>query len=127
MKCSDFLVADENALICMLQSSLFDEIEPAKKKGYTIMHGIKSSVAAIAVHPFKTLLAIAGADGFILLWDYIKKGDPIGNYENFGKEKHDNKGSGFRFFTCIEFTPDGNEILVAQYNGDIRVMDAETV
>ena len=90
------------------------------------MHGIKSNVSAIAVHPFKTLLAIAGADGFILLWDYIKKGDPISNYENFGKEKQD-KRSGFRFFTCIEFTPDGNEILVAQHNGDIRVMDAETV
>ena len=49
--CSDFLVADENALICMLQSSLFEEIEPSKKKGYTIMHGIKSSISAIAVHP----------------------------------------------------------------------------
>jgi hypothetical protein len=27
----------------------------------------------------------------------------------------------------MEFTPDGTEILVAQYNGDIKVMDAETV
>ena len=32
-RCSDFLVADENALICRLQSTLFEEIEPAKKKG----------------------------------------------------------------------------------------------
>jgi|TARA_B110000285_G_scaffold229766_1_gene295157 cilia- and flagella-associated protein 251 len=27
-KCSDFLVTDESALICMLQSTLFEEIEP---------------------------------------------------------------------------------------------------
>jgi WD40 repeat protein len=124
--CSDFLVADENALICMLKSSLFEEIEPAKKKGHTLMHGIKSSISAIAVHPNKTLLAIAGADGFILLWDYIKKGDPISNYENFNKDK-DHKGSDFKYFTCIEFTPDGGEILVTQHNGDIKVMDSETV
>lgn len=111
--CSDFLVADENALICMLQSSLFEEIEPSKKKGYTIMHGIKSSISAIAVHPHQSMLAIAGADGFILLWDYLKKGDPISNYENFHKENKDSKGKNFKYFTAIEFTPDGTEILCA--------------
>ena len=39
-KCSDFLVTDESALICLLQSNLFEEIEPAKKKGFTILSGI---------------------------------------------------------------------------------------
>jgi len=91
------------------------------------MHGIKSSISAIAVHPTKSILAIAGADGFILLWDYIRKGDPISNYENFNKEKQENKGIDFKYFTAIEFTPDGNEILIAQHNGDIKVMDSETV
>ena len=68
----------------MLQSSIFEEIEPAKKKGETIFHGLKSAVSAIAVHPKKPILAIAGAEGFVLLWDYIKKGDPIlNNYEHF--------------------------------------------
>ena len=112
-KSSDFLVADDNALICMLQSTLFDEIEPAKKKGYTIMHGIKSSISAIAAHPTRTQLAIAGAEGFILLWDYGMKGVPISNYENYNREKQYDKNSEFRYFTCIEFTPDGQEILVA--------------
>jgi hypothetical protein len=27
-KCSDFLVADDSALVCMLQSTIFEEIEP---------------------------------------------------------------------------------------------------
>jgi cilia- and flagella-associated protein 251 len=124
--CSDFLVADENALICMLQSMLFEEIEPAKKKGYTIMHGIKSSISAIAVHPDQSLLAIAGADGFILLWDYLKKGDPMSNYENFHKETKESKGKDFKYYTLVEFTPDGQELLVAQWNGDIKILDIHT-
>jgi hypothetical protein len=71
----------------MLQSTIFEEIEPAKKKGHTIFHGLKSSISGIAVHPKKTILAIAGAEGFFLLWDYMKKGDPIfHNYENLSKD-----------------------------------------
>lgn len=35
-RCSDFLVTDDSALVCLLQASIFEEIEPAKKRGYTI-------------------------------------------------------------------------------------------
>lgn len=122
-RCSDFLVADDSAMIIKLQSNLFEEIEPAKKRGETIMHGIKSSISAIAVHPHKTKLAIAGADGFILIWDYIRKDDIKPNYQFFNQDKQDKQD--FRFFTCMEFTPDGSEILVAVYTGDIKVMDAD--
>jgi hypothetical protein len=31
--CSDFLVADESALICSLQSTLFEAIKASEKKG----------------------------------------------------------------------------------------------
>jgi WD40 repeat protein len=98
-----------------LQSTLFEEIEPAKKKGYTILHGIKSSISAIAVHPNPkiSILAIAGSEGFILLWDYIKRGDPISNYEFFRKEDANIKNAEGKVFTAVEFTPDGLEILVA--------------
>jgi len=74
------------------------------------------------VHPHQTVLAIAGAEGFILLWDYVKKGDPISNYEYFKKEANRVE----KHFTAIEFTPDGSEILAAQYNGDIKLMDSQT-
>jgi WD40 repeat protein len=110
-------------MIIKLQSTLFEEIEPAKKRGETIMHGIKSSISAIAVHPHKTKLAIAGADGFILIWDYMRKDDIKPNYQFFNQDKQDKQD--FRFFTCMEFTPDGSEILVAVYTGDIKVMDAD--
>lgn len=125
-KCSDFLVSDESALVCMLQSHLFEEITPEKKKGYTIMCGIQSSISAIAVHPNQSILAIAGSEGFILLWDYIKKGNPISNYEYFRREEFNSKNSEGKIFTAIEFTPDGNEILIAQYDGGIKIMDAHT-
>ena len=39
------------------------------------MYGFKSSISAIAVHPKKPILAIAGSEGFIIFWDYIKKVD----------------------------------------------------
>ena len=44
------------------------------------MHGLISSVCAVAVHPHKPLIAIAGTEGFIILWDYIKKQKYLKNY-----------------------------------------------
>ena len=125
-ECSDFLVTDESALVCLLQSTLFEEIELSKKKGYTIMHGIKSAISAIAVHPRTSILAIAGSEGFILLWDYLKKGDPISNYELFKEDTGSKNTTDGKIFTAIEFTPDGSEILVAQQNGEIKIMDSQT-
>jgi hypothetical protein len=74
------------------------------------MAGIASGICGIAVHPRESIIAIAGAEGFVLLWDYKKKGDPISNYECY---KKDEKAVDGKIFTAIEFTPDGEEILVA--------------
>ena len=112
-KCSDFLVTDDSALVCMLQSTIFEEIEPAKKKGYTIFHGLKSAVSAIAVHPKRSILAIAGFEKFVLFWDYQKKGDPIlNNYELFRKEESKEKDAKQHYFTSMVFTPEGEELLI---------------
>jgi|TARA_B110000285_G_scaffold229766_1_gene295158 hypothetical protein len=43
----------------------------------------------------------------------MKKGDPISNYDFFKKDDVGGKNSDGKIFTCIEFTPDGEEILVA--------------
>jgi WD40 repeat protein len=120
-KCSDFLVTDDSALVCMLYSRLFEEIEPTNKKGTTIFHGFKSGVAAIAVHPKRSILAIAGKEKFVLLWDYQKKGDPIlHNYELFRKEEAKEKDlKSHTHFTTMVFTPDGDELLIGQANGII--------
>jgi WD40 repeat protein len=60
-------------MVVQLKSRIFEAIESSKDKGETLMHGFESSIAAIAVHPKKTTLAIAGAEGFIILWDYAKR------------------------------------------------------
>lgn len=91
------------------------------------MHGFKSSISAIAVHPTRPLLAIAGSEGFILIWDYVKKGDPIiNNYTSFGGKKDVKDKNIKKFFTTMEFTPDGSELLIGQYNGYIQVLDPKT-
>lgn len=64
------MVTDDSALVCKLWSSIFEEIDPLRKKGEMIFYGFKSSVAAIAVHPNKPILAIAGQERFVLFWDY---------------------------------------------------------
>ena len=69
--CSDFLVSDANALICSLKSDIFEAIKSSgESRGYTLMCGINSSICGVAVHPFEPLVAIAGSDGFVLLWNY---------------------------------------------------------
>lgn len=77
--CSDFIVADSSAMIVQLKSRIFEAIQSSKDKGENLMRGFKSNISAIAVHPKKSILAIAGANGFIIFWDYIKKGDIDGN------------------------------------------------
>ena len=70
--CSDFVVADSSAQVVQLKSSIFEAIA-SQDKGETLITGLQSSITAIAVPPKKPTLAIAGADGFIILWDYLKK------------------------------------------------------
>lgn len=124
-KCSDFLVTDDSALVCKLWSSIFEEIDPQKKKGELIFNGLKSAIAAIAVHPKKPIVAIAGVEKFVLFWDYQKKGDPfLYNFELFRKEENKEKDQKQYAFTTMSFTADGEELLIGQSNGSIYVMDA---
>jgi WD40 repeat protein len=122
-------------MVVQLKSAIFEAIDSSKKKGTTLMHGLKSSISAIAVHPTRTLLAIAGGEGFIILWDYVKKGDPIVHqYEQYTRDASKSvevsagskKGTNDKeerdvnkIFTTMEFTPDGTELLVGQRDGKI--------
>ena len=67
---------------------------------------MKSAISAIAVHPKKSILAIAGSEGFVLFWDYVKKGDPIlNNYDFYRKEDSRGKDQKSQVFTTMVFTP----------------------
>jgi WD40 repeat protein len=112
-RCADFLVSDNSAMVCMLQSYIFEEIDPSKKRGETIFHGLKSKVNAIAVHPSKPILAMAGNSGFIITWDYLTKETKVHNFESFDKESP----------TTMEFTPDGTTLCIGNSSGAIRYLD----
>ena len=57
-------------MVVQLKSTIFEAIDKNKKRGQTLMIGIKSSISAIACHPYKTIIALAGAEGFVIIYDY---------------------------------------------------------
>ena len=130
--CSDFIVADSSALIVQIKSRIFEAIETNKEKGENLMHGFKSGISAIAVHPKKPWLAIAGAEGFIIMWDYKKKATCSYQFQEYGKGDKQTDGKGknqednAKLFTVMEFTPDGTELLIGQKNGKILIYDPAT-
>jgi len=62
-------------MVAHLKSSIFEAIDSNRNKGdnVNLLTGFKSRIQAIAVHPKKSILAIAGYEGFVILYDYIKK------------------------------------------------------
>lgn len=58
-------------------------------------------------------------------WDYKTRDKPKGadkSGDASGKSKIDRN----KYFTCIAFTPDGNELIICQSDGHIKVMDMKT-
>jgi WD40 repeat protein len=109
-------------LILTLKASIFEAIKgSAENRGFTIMCGITGTICGVAVHPDEPMLAIAGSEGSILLWNYEKQDEPRRNFEKIPKDDSKVKGDGV--FRCIEFVPDGQEILVGMHDGVIAVMD----
>ena len=108
-KCSDFIVADANAQVCKLESTIFEELEPDKKKAKLIFEGLKSSINCIAAHPSEPILAIGGSDGLIMLWNYFTKEKTI---KKFSEEPK-----------CLEYSPDGKYLMNATNKGLIRILD----
>jgi len=90
------------------------------------MHGLTSGACSLAVHPYKPILAITGAEGWVMLWDYEKKSDLVSNMERWHKDINRESGTpANRVFTASEFTPDGSELLIAQVDGEIAIIDTK--
>lgn len=79
--CSDFIVADINACVVEIQSQIFEAVESKKKKGVNRLLGIVSSISAIAVSPKNPYLAVAGSDGWIIIWDYERRDNVCQQFE----------------------------------------------
>ena len=108
-KCADFIVADSNAVVCKLKSSIFEELEPDEKKGEVIFTGLKSAINCIASHPTEPILAIGGKSGFIITWNYNTKEE---SYKQLNEEP-----------CAIEYSPDGAYLIEGTSVGLIRIYD----
>jgi hypothetical protein len=79
------------------------------------------------VHPHKPIVAIAGAEGFVLFWDFIDRVTmPNQNYELYKKDgASDSKGP---VHTCMVFTPDGEELIIGHgsHSNTLALMDPNT-
>jgi WD40 repeat protein len=122
--CPDFIVADQQAQICQLDATIFEEYEDDKKKGRGLVRGHISAIQTIAVHPVDTVLAIGGKEGFIEIWDYSTKKILINIYYYVGVEKSDPQTP--PTITAMEFTPDGNRLLAGFSNGIVRILDPQS-
>ena len=78
-------------MVVQLKSTIFEAIDKNKKRGTTLMVGIRSSISAIAVHPHKSMLAIAGAEGYIITYDYAQKEQKLHQYEQYTKDTREKK------------------------------------
>lgn len=87
------------------------------------MAGINSSICGVAVHPTQPIVAIAGYDGFVMLWNYDRlDDDPKRNYDRVPIDKTTNQN----IFHSIAFVPDGSEILIGRRDCKIDVIDSAT-
>lgn len=59
----------------------------------------------------------------------MKREEPlVNNYEEYKKEREESKDQSqkVQVFTTMQFTPDGEELLIGKTNGFILVMDPNT-
>lgn len=108
-KCSDFIVADSNAMVCRLESRIFEELDPEDKKGEVIFTGLRSSITCIAAHPDEPLLAIGGKQNFLIIWNYISKEE---NFKQLNEEPR-----------AMEYTPDGKFLIVGTSVGNLKIFN----
>lgn len=61
--CPDFIVVDLEARITLLKPSLFEEIDPEKKKGQVLIKSIESPVQSLSVLPNSRTMVMACENG----------------------------------------------------------------
>lgn len=130
--CPDFIVASDNAHIIKLQSVQFEEApsvgeEESFVQGKTLVKGMRYHVNAVAVHPHKPLVAVAGGKyeefSYIYIWNYrtrLRKKFPIiGNKKILDEHKAQPM--------CMEYSPDGLFLCVGFSNGAFLLLDPEDI
>jgi len=112
--CPDFIIVDSECTVHMLRASQFDQIEAEQKKPEILMKLLKSPIRCMAVRPNSNYIAISCKNGNLYEWDYYEK-TPILQPLKCWEEKY--------IPTCIEYSPDGKFLAVANSNGVINFFD----
>ena len=73
LTCPDFVVGTANALVVQCAPSMFDELEPSKRRGTLLVQGQDAMVHGLAAHPSLSRFAVTGRAGLLQLWDYAEK------------------------------------------------------
>ena len=108
----DFVVADSNARVHLVQCSLFSEIQSANRKGRLLLEGLHHPVIALVHDTFSDDIILSCNDGKIYSW---KAKSPFLKVIKEFREDHENA-------TCLAFSPKNGEYLVASTNkGNILV------
>lgn len=115
-KCSPFIVADANAVIQKCRAQEFEAVHKKDPRDDIILDSVKKSIKCIAVNPNiqDPYLAVAGEDGFFMMWNYeTKESMPI-DYQDGSVEP-----------TCMEYTPDGQCLIVGYATGLVRFLELD--
>lgn len=130
--CPDFIIASDNANIIKLKAADFDRIPPIDKdeefvQGETLVKGFKYQVHAVAAHPKKPHIAVAGGDdqiSYIHIWNYKERLRIKPNNEgNLTKVLQQHKSQP----TCIQYSPNGEFLCVGLANGALLLLDSENI
>lgn len=108
----DFVVADQNARVHLVQCSLFSEIQSANRKGKLLLEGLHHPIVALTNASDSDDIILSCTDGKIYRWEV--KSPFLKVIKEFREENE--------YATCLAFSPKNGEYLVAGTNkGNILV------
>ncbi|CAM9670144.1 unnamed protein product, partial [Chrysoparadoxa australica] len=111
----DFVVGTGNALIIGMQSSAFELLDPASRRGTVIVQGtIASLISSVAAHPCQPNFVMLCYSGEVQLWDYDLK--VLVTSRTFDAAKLRPQ--------CAAFSPSGSILAIGFTNGSLKILDA---
>ena len=107
----DFVVADANARVHLVECSLFSEIESANRQGKLLLEGIRKPIVALATEPGENKAILSCADGKVYSWTIYSPFLTV--IKDFREENE--------IATCLAYSPDGQYLVAGTSQGNILV------
>lgn len=112
----DFIVNTDRALVLDVESSLFEEVDPEKRRGVLILQGQDTEVSSLSTHPELPVLAVGSVAGQLHLWNYaVKKLLLVSIFQRMR-------------ICCLAYDQvEGKYLVVAFDTGMIKILDGNTL